>query len=213
MWDAQARALADELRVVRYDHRGHGASPVPPGAYAMDDLGADVVALLDHLEIERASFCGLSMGGMVGMWLGANAPERVDRLVLCCTAARMDAAVWAERIALIRRARSLEPLADATIERWLSPAFAEAHPGVAAWLRAMLVAQDHEGYASCAEAIADMTIEDTVSDVRAPTLVLAAATTRRRRRSREGRSPTPSPERGSSSSRRSTWRTSSRRTR
>ena len=88
MWDPQVPALAERLRVVRYDHRGHGGSPVPPGPYALADLGADALALLDRLGLERVHWCGLSLGGMVGMWLAINAPERIDRLVLCCTSAQ-----------------------------------------------------------------------------------------------------------------------------
>src|SRR5215217_3140160 len=88
MWDGQL-ALARRFRIVRFDHRGHGGSPVPPGPYEMADFGRDVLALMDGLGIERASYCGLSLGGMAGMWLGANAPERIDRLILACTAARM----------------------------------------------------------------------------------------------------------------------------
>jgi pimeloyl-ACP methyl ester carboxylesterase len=88
MWDGQL-PLAERLRLVRYDHRGHGASPVPPPPYEIADLGRDVLALMDSLGIESASYCGLSIGGMVGMWLGANAPERIERLVLICTSAHM----------------------------------------------------------------------------------------------------------------------------
>src|SRR4051812_37071807 len=91
MWDPQADALAERFRLVRYDIRGHGASPVPPPPYSIDDVGADLVALLDHLGIERAHVAGLSLGGMTGMWLGANAPERLDRLLLLCTSAELGA--------------------------------------------------------------------------------------------------------------------------
>src|SRR4051794_29159897 len=86
MWDPQVAPLAERFRVVRYDRRGHGRSPVPPGPYRIDDLGSDVIELLDALGLERVSFCGLSIGGMVGMWLASEAPARIDRLVLCCTA-------------------------------------------------------------------------------------------------------------------------------
>ena len=89
MWEPQVAALARSHRVIRYDHRGHGGSPTPPGPYEIADLGRDVLELMDSLEIERASYCGLSIGGMVGMWLGANAPERIERLVLICTSAHL----------------------------------------------------------------------------------------------------------------------------
>jgi 3-oxoadipate enol-lactonase len=88
MWDPQAAALAARFRLIRYDTRGHGASPVPAGPYEIADLGADVLALLDRLELERVSFCGLSIGGMTGMWLAANAPERISRLVVVCSGPR-----------------------------------------------------------------------------------------------------------------------------
>ena len=88
MWDEQAPALSERFRLLRYEHRGHGGSPVPPGPYKIEDLGRDVLVLLDRLEVERFSFCGLSIGGMVGIWLAGEAPERVERLVLCCTSAR-----------------------------------------------------------------------------------------------------------------------------
>jgi 3-oxoadipate enol-lactonase len=88
MWNDQAPALLERFRLLRYDHRGHGESPVPPGPYSIDDLGRDALALLDRLGVERFSFCGLSVGGAVGMWLASEVPERVVRLMLCCTAAR-----------------------------------------------------------------------------------------------------------------------------
>ena len=130
MWEPQVAALAEHLRVIRYDHRGHGASPVPPGPYEIEDLGRDVLALLDRLGIERASVGGVSLGGMVAMWLGANAPDRVERLVLCCTSAHLPpASAWAERAAAVREAGTTEVVADAVVARWLTPAFAAAHPG------------------------------------------------------------------------------------
>src|SRR5215208_2588238 len=89
VWDLQAAALAAEFRVIRYDLRGHGRSSVPDGPYALDDLGADVIALLDRLEIERAHLAGISLGGMVSLWLAIHAPDRVDRLMPCCTSARL----------------------------------------------------------------------------------------------------------------------------
>jgi 3-oxoadipate enol-lactonase len=175
MWDPQAAALGGDFDLVRYDHRGHGSSPVPPGPYSLADLGGDVIELLDARGIERAHFCGLSMGAMVGMWLAEHAPERVDRLVLCCTAARMDPAMWAERAESVRAARSVEQLADATIERWFTPRFAAEQPAVVARFRTMFAAQPAEGYASCAEAIGGMDIEDALGTIAAPTLVIAGS--------------------------------------
>jgi 3-oxoadipate enol-lactonase len=173
LWDPQVRPLSPSFRVIRYDHRGHGASPVPPGPYRIADLALDVIALLDRLGIERASFCGSSIGGMVGIWLAATAPERIDRLVIVCSSAHMPpASAWAERAATVRQARSPEPIADAVVARWLTPAYAAAHPEVVASLRAMLVSAPAEGYASCCEAIEQMNLRGILSQIVAPTLVI-----------------------------------------
>jgi 3-oxoadipate enol-lactonase len=175
MWDPQL-SLAERLRLVRHDHRGHGRSPVPPEPYEIEDLGRDVVALLDALEIERASYCGLSIGGMVGMWLGANAPERIDRLVLMCTSAHLPPAEgWAERAANVREAGTVEVVADAVVARWLTPAYADEHPELVAELRAMLVATDPDGYAACCGAIERMDLRDQLARISAPTLVISGA--------------------------------------
>jgi 3-oxoadipate enol-lactonase len=173
MWDPQVPTLAERLRVVRYDHRGHGGSPVPPGPYALADLGADAVRLLDRLGVERVHWCGLSLGGMVGMWLAINAPQRIDRLVLCCTSASLGPAqMWADRAATVR-AEGVEAIADAGIERWLTAGFIEREPGVTAAVRAMLTATPDEGYASCCAAIEHMDLVPELGAIRAPTLVIA----------------------------------------
>ncbi len=175
MWDSQL-ALAERLRIVRLDHRGHGRSPVPPGPYEIADLGRDVLELMDSLEIERASYCGLSIGGMVGMWLGANAPERIERLALICTSAHLPPAEgWAERAAKVRAAGTVGVVADAVVARWLTPAYAEEHPELVAELRAMLVATDPAGYAECCGAIERMDLRDDLGRIAAPTLVISGA--------------------------------------
>ena len=174
MWDRQVPTLAERLRVVRYDHRGHGLSPVPPAPYELDDLGADAIALLDRLELERVHWCGLSLGGMVGMWMAINAPQRIDRLVLCCTSARLGPPeMWADRAATVR-AHGLDAVADAGIERWLSPNFMAREPEVAARVRAMFVATPPEGYAACCGVIERMDQLPRLGEIRAPTLVIAA---------------------------------------
>jgi 3-oxoadipate enol-lactonase len=176
MWEPQVAPLAEHLRVICYDHRGHGASPVPPGPYEIEDLGRDVLALMDRLGVERASFGGVSLGGMVAMWLGANAPDRVERLVLCCTSAHMPpASAWAERAAKVRAAGTTEVVADAVVERWLSPGFADAHPDTQAWLRSMLLATDADGYAACCGAIERMDLRAALPSIAAPTLVVSGA--------------------------------------
>ncbi len=174
MWDRQLPALAERSRVLRYDPRGHGRSAVPPGPYEMADLGADVVELLDRLEIERASFCGISIGGMVGLWLGVNAPERLDRLALCSTAAQvLSREEWGERAATVRE-QGVVSLADATIERWFSPSFRDAEPELIEDIRSTLVATPSEGYAGCCEAIGGHDLRDRLSEIDAPTLVVTA---------------------------------------
>jgi 3-oxoadipate enol-lactonase len=175
MWDGQ-RPLSERLRLILFDHRGHGDSPTPSGPYEIADLGHDVLELMDHLGLAHASFCGLSLGGMVGMWLGANAPERVDRLVLLCTSPFMPpASAWQERIHAVLDAGSVEPIADAVLERWLTPDYAAEHPEVRAELRAMLTSTSPEGYAECCGAIERMDLRGELSGVSAPTLVISGA--------------------------------------
>ena len=175
MWDGQL-PLAGSLRLVRFDHRGHGGSPVPPPPYEIADLGRDVLALMDELGLERASYCGLSIGGMAGIWLGANAPERIDRLVLVCTAAQLPpASAWRERAAAVLEAGTTEVVADAVVERWLTPEYAAEHPEVRAALRAMLVSTDPVGYAACCGAIERMDLRPELAAIAAPTLVVSGS--------------------------------------
>jgi 3-oxoadipate enol-lactonase len=173
MWTRQL-PLAADLRLVRFDHRGHGVSPTPPPPYELKDLGHDVLELLDKLGLERAHYCGLSLGAMVGMWLGANAPQRIERLILICTAAYMPPAyIWQERAQTVLEAGSVEPLADATLGRWLTPEFAATHEEVRAWVRTMLVDTQAAGYAACCGAIERMDLRDSLARVQAPTLVIS----------------------------------------
>ena len=175
MWEAQ-RPLAERFRVVTFDHRGHGRSPSPAGPYEIADLGRDVLELMDKLGVERASYCGLSIGGMVGMWLGAHASSRIDHLVLLCTAAYMPpASAWRARAQAVLAAGSPEPVADAIVERWLTPQFATGHPEVRDRLRAMLAGSDAAGYAACCGAIERMDLRTDLARVAAPTLVVSGA--------------------------------------
>ncbi|HET9093926.1 MAG TPA: 3-oxoadipate enol-lactonase [Solirubrobacteraceae bacterium] len=175
MWEPQLRALSDSHRVIVFDQRGHGASPVPPGPYAISDLGQDIVDLLDGLEVERASYVGLSIGGMAGIWLAAHVPDRLERLVLMCTSAYAPpASRWRERIDAVRAAGTAAAVADAVVERWFTPAWAAAHPGEVAAHRAMIAATDPEGYCGCCEAIATMDLRPLLSAVSAPALVVGA---------------------------------------
>ena len=175
MWEPQL-PLGRSRRLIRFDHRGHGHSPVARGPYSIDDLGGDVVALMDRLELERASYCGLSIGGMVGQWLAINAPERLDRLILICTAAFLAPAdPWLERAATVRSAGTPEVIADAVVGRWFTAPFADTHPDTVAPHRAMIAATDPDGYAACCEAIAAMDLRAGLPSVRAPALVLSGA--------------------------------------
>lgn len=174
MWQPQSKRLKERFRTVRYEVRGHGRSEVPPGPYAIADLGSDLVALLDRLGIERAALCGLSIGGMTSMWVAAHHPERVGRLVLCCTSAQLGPPEnWHQRVAAVR-AGGIESIADAVLERWFTPGFAAEHPEVIAQMRAQLVATPPEGYIGCCEAIAGMDLTGDLPSITAPTLVLAA---------------------------------------
>lgn len=174
MWDPQMAALVGAgFRVVRYDHRGHGRSPVPPGPYTLNDLGGDAVALLDRLGVQRANVVGVSMGGMVAMWLGQHAPGRVDRLVLCCTSAELGpASMWDDRIESVQ-AGGTQAVADGVTERWLTPKTREHRPELARRLRDMLTATPAEGYAACCAAIRDMTLLTGLGTITAPTLVIS----------------------------------------
>ncbi|HTH75602.1 MAG TPA: 3-oxoadipate enol-lactonase [Trinickia sp.] len=172
MWAPQIADFSSRFRVLRFDSRGLGCSDAPPGPYTIDQLTDDLVGLLDAMSIERAHFCGLSMGGLLGIALAARRPERVGRLVLAHTAARIGAPdVWAQR-ARQAREQGAGSLADATLQRWFSPAFAARQPIVVAAIRDAFVHMDSEGYAGNCEAIgaADLNVE--AAGIRAPTLVM-----------------------------------------
>lgn len=173
MWEPQVAALSRTFRVVRYDHRGHGASRPATSPASIADLGGDVVALLDHLGVARASLGGLSLGGMVAMWVAAHHPDRVDRLALVCTAALLrPRELWLDRAAAVRGA-GMAAITDAVLARWFTPRWAAQHLDVVARLRAEFEAVDADAYAGCCEAIADMDLREDLRAVRAPTLVLA----------------------------------------
>lgn len=175
MWDAQLAALEQRFRVVRYDTRGHGKSPVPNGPYTIDELADDVVALLDRLGIRRAHLVGLSLGGMTAMRVAARDPARVDRLVLLCTATRLPpAAAWTERAATVR-AQGSGSVAASVVQRWFSSEYLAAHPGVRSASQAMIAATAAEGYAGCCEAIADLDLREDLRAIAAPTLAIAGA--------------------------------------
>jgi 3-oxoadipate enol-lactonase len=172
MWDDQVPGLEERFLVVRYDTRGHGASDVPAGPYTIDELGQDALAVLDALDIERADFCGLSLGGMMGQWLGANAPERIRRLIVANTAALMGPrAVWDTRIAAVAE-HGMLAVVETVLERWFTPGFRAASEPAVARVRMMLESTDPAGYAGCCAAIRDMDLRPSLAGIRAPSLVI-----------------------------------------
>jgi 3-oxoadipate enol-lactonase len=170
MWDAQAVAFAEHYRVLRVDHPGHGRSPVPEGRISVDEIARGVLTLLDELGIERASFCGLSLGGMVGQWLGANAPERIERLVIACTGASLGTReLYDERAALVRR-EGVDVVVDGARERWFTPSFRDSEEAnrIIDELREI----PREGYAACAEAVGAFDFRADLGRIAPPTLVI-----------------------------------------
>jgi 3-oxoadipate enol-lactonase len=175
MWDPQLSALEGHFRVLRADTRGHGGSPVPPGPYSIGDIGGDLLTLLDSLGIAVVSYCGLSLGGMAGMWLAAHAPARIDRLALCCTSAWLPPAEgWTSRAAQVR-AHGTASIREQVIARWFTQGFREANPAAVGRAGDMLAATPDEGYAGCCEAIAAMDLRPVLSKISAPTLVIAGS--------------------------------------
>lgn len=178
MWDAQIPAFTQHFQVLRYDTRGHGASLVSEGPYSIEQNGLDVLALLDALDITKAHFCGLSMGGLIGQWLGINAPERIERLVLCNTAAKIGTPeVWNPRIdtVLAGGAQAMRDLRDASISRWFTADFAEANPGKVEPIVGMLAQTSPEGYAANCAAVRDADFREQLGSIVAPTLIVCGS--------------------------------------
>lgn len=172
MWDDQAAEFARHFRLIRYDRRGHGKSGTTPGPYSFDRFGRDILAILDALKIKTMNWCGLSMGGMDGQWLGANAPDRVDKLVLANTNFHYaDKAPWADRVKFVRE-NGLEKLVGPNMERWFTKGFREANPQVMARMTKMFVGGNTDGYIACVEAIRDMDFRASNPRITKPTLVI-----------------------------------------
>jgi 3-oxoadipate enol-lactonase len=166
LWEPNVPSLARRYRVLRYDHPGHGASPVGPRT--IEGLARAALSLLDELGLERVTLCGTSLGGMVAMWLGAHASERLERVVLCCTAPRLPLAEqWRERAATVRE-NGMEAIADDVVRRWFTPRFADDRKP---W-RDMLVSTPPEGYARCCEAIAAMDLRPELAAIKVPATVI-----------------------------------------
>jgi 3-oxoadipate enol-lactonase len=170
MWEPQMPALVEQFAVLRYDHPGHGTSRESPNATSVEALARGVLEILDERGLERVSLCGLSLGGAVGMHLALDAPERIDRLVLACTAARFGTAqTWDERIALVREG-GMEAIADAVLPRWFTPAFADVQR-----FRAMLVALPPETYVRYCEILREFDLSGALGSIGSPTLAIAGA--------------------------------------
>ncbi|MBA2311121.1 MAG: 3-oxoadipate enol-lactonase [Pseudonocardiales bacterium] len=175
VWAPQAAALANRFRVLRIDLRGHGDSPVPEPPYRMADLAGDALAVLDALDIERAAWCGLSLGGMVCLCVASEQPQRVSRLVLSSTTAGFpDAAPWRDRIAAVA-AGGTAAVADSVVSRWFTPGYAAAHPAEVDTVREMVVGTDDSGYLGCCQAVEVWDHRARLGAVTAPTLVIGGA--------------------------------------
>jgi 3-oxoadipate enol-lactonase len=176
MWDPQMPAFTKDYRVVRYDRRGHGKSGVPKGSYTMELLGRDVLAIMDALKLDKVNWLGLSMGGMEGMWLGANAPDRFNKLILSNTSTYYpDKTIWHTRIDAVSKAGSVAAIADMVINAWLTKDFQTAHPDVTARMKEMMIATPVEGYLACCAAVRDMDHREIIKSITVPTLIIAGA--------------------------------------
>ncbi|HEX5110355.1 MAG TPA: 3-oxoadipate enol-lactonase [Vicinamibacterales bacterium] len=173
LWARQIEALSSVYHVIRYDTRGHGQSSVPAGEYSLEQLGGDVLAILDAEGIASAHICGLSLGGITAMWLGINAPQRVDSLVLANTAARIGSAEsWTERLALVRSG-GMAAVAERAMGIWFSDEFRRRSPDVVHDYRAMIESCSPDGYAGCCAVLRDSDLRPAIKDIRCPALVIA----------------------------------------
>lgn len=180
VWDHQVTALSRHFRVLRLEWRGHGApgaqSAAPSGPYTIAELGADVLATVNRYGYTSFAYAGVSLGGMVGLWLAANAPERITSLAVCCAVLTPlpSAELWHDRARLVR-AGGMDAIADTVVPRWFTPSFVGRHPDEVGAVLTMLRGTAPEGYAACGEAIASMDLRPLLPSVKAPTLVLGGA--------------------------------------
>jgi 3-oxoadipate enol-lactonase len=173
LWEPQLATFGARFRILRFDLPGHGLSPLPDGPVTIEGIGSTTLELLDELHLERVAFCGLSLGGMVGMWLAAEAADRVDRLVLACTGASLGTPeLYAERAALVR-AEGSGVTVEGARERWFTPSFRDSP--AARRILGQLRDIPAEGYAACCEAVGAFDFCDRLGEVPAPTLVLYGA--------------------------------------
>jgi 3-oxoadipate enol-lactonase len=175
MWEPQSRTLSKGFRVLRYDGRGQGQSVVTPGPYTIEQLADDVLALLNELNIAKVHFCGLSMGGMVGMSLAVRAPERLGKLILCNTSPKIGTPeIWDARMTAVR-AGGMAAVVEGVLERWFTPDFRKSSPASIQKTREMLLHSHVEGYVACCSAVRDMDTRDDIAAIRVPTLIISGA--------------------------------------
>lgn len=175
MWEKVLPSFEKSYRVLRYDMRGHGESSVPPPPYSIEQLGGDALFLLDSLGIDRVSLCGLSLGGLVAMWIGIHSPQRLSKIVLANTAARIGTCEgWEERIKTVH-ASGMEPVALASPARWFTRAYREQNPEEMDWMRTMIAGTDPAGYAGCCAALRDTDLRGRLGAIQTPCLVIAGA--------------------------------------
>ncbi|WKU20301.1 3-oxoadipate enol-lactonase [Advenella alkanexedens] len=175
MWAKQVDYFSKNFRVLSYDTRGHGESVKNKGPYTLEQLGNDVLQITQALGIEKFSFCGISMGGLIGQWLGIHAPEKLDKLVVCNTAAKIgQEAGWNDRAALVR-SEGMNPVADGSAGRWFTEGFVQANPASVNALINGLRQTDAEGYASCCDALAKADLREKIALIKTPTLIVAGS--------------------------------------
>jgi 3-oxoadipate enol-lactonase len=175
MWHRQVEPLMLHFRLVRFDTRGHGASDVPPGDYSVDRLGRDVIALADHLGLDRFAYCGLSLGALVGQWLAVNAAPRLDALVLANGAAYLPShESWSARMGLAR-AKGMGELLEMVMPRFFSAAYRERDEPLYHAIRNAFCATDPQGYAACCAAVRDADFRPRLKDMRVRTLVIGGS--------------------------------------
>jgi len=175
MWDPQLSAFSLKFRLLRYDTRGHGQSSATPGPYTIELLANDVLHLLDALHLDRVNFCGLSMGGQIGVWLGLHAPNRLQKLALCNTGAKIgNTEGWNTRIGSVL-ARGMKDVSAIVLSRWFTPSFSSAHPEPVAAARKMLESSDPNGYTACCAALREFDARAQLASISIPTLVIAGS--------------------------------------
>ena len=182
MWEHQVDILSHHFNILRYDSRGHGQSidlenqtPKEPYEYDIDTLGQDVLGLVDYLKIEKAHFCGLSMGGLIGQWLGINAPDRFEKIIIANTAAKIgNEEGWNQRIQYVKE-NGLESITSATAERWFTESYKTQHPEIIKQVLDNFVKTNLAGYAACCAAVRDADFRSELHNLEVPTLVISGS--------------------------------------